>query len=85
MDTATQIIALLSSLPALAPYAAYLVATCAVLATVLPPPKLPASGWYPVVYGLVNHLALNVGRATNVGAPPAPHGAGSAGGMTGAA
>jgi hypothetical protein len=65
------IIPFLSSLPGWAPYVAVVVAVCAALATVLPPPKLPASGWYPVLYGLINHLALNVGRATNVGAPHA--------------
>jgi hypothetical protein len=62
---------LLSTIPGWAPYVAVVVATCSLASTVMPPPRLPASGWYPVVYGLVNHLALNVGRATNAGAPHA--------------
>jgi hypothetical protein len=65
------IIQFLSTLPGWAPWVTGVVAVCAAIATLLPPPKLPASGWYPVLYGLVNHLALNVGRATNAGAPNA--------------
>jgi len=65
---------LLSTLPGWASWAPWLtglVAVSAALSTVLPPPKLPAAGWYPLFYGVVNHLAFNVGHATNVKSPHA--------------
>lgn len=61
-------------IPALAPYVSYIAAVVGVAAFVapyLPPPALPASGFYPVVYGLVNWLARNVGHAANATAPTA--------------
>lgn len=51
------------------PYVAALVAVAAAVAPFLPPPKLPASGFYPVIYGLVNWLALNLGHAKNATSP----------------
>ncbi len=53
--------------PAL-PWLAVLVAVCAALAAGLPRPNAP--GWYAVVYGVVNAIACNFGRARN--APPRP-------------
>lgn len=59
----------------LLPYLAAAVAIAAALATVLPPPAVPARGWYSAVYHMVNWLALNVGRARNA-ADPTRKGAG---------
>ena len=60
----------LSAIPGIGPflpYAAFLVAIAAPLATQLPAPH-PAAGWvYVVVYRIVNVLALNVGHAKNEG------------------
>ncbi len=53
----------------LLPYTALAVAIAAAVATVLPPPAVPNRGVYPLVYHLVNWLALNVGRARNQTTP----------------
>ena len=59
------ILDLLATIPAIAPWAATIVALCALVSTVLPPPRAP-EGWYPVFHKIVNRLALNVGRARNL-------------------
>ena len=51
------------------PYATALVAVAAAMSTALPPPKQPVSGWYPVVYGVINWIGLNFGHAKNATAP----------------
>jgi len=60
----------LSAIPGIGPflpYAAFLVAVAAPLATQLPPPQ-PAAGWvYVALYRIVNVFALNVGHAKNEG------------------
>lgn len=68
MDIAT----LLNLIPGAAPYIAGAVAIASALGTLLPPPKLPASGWYPLLYGLVNFIALNLGQARNANSPGVP-------------
>ena len=50
-------------------YAAALCGVCAAIATVLPAPAVPASGFYPIVYHVVNILGANVGHAKNASAP----------------
>ena len=63
---------LLAAIPGagwLIPYATLAIAVAAVIATALPPPAMPAQGWYPVLYHAINWLALNVGRARNRDAP----------------
>lgn len=61
---------LLSALPAhWLPYIAAAVAAASALATLLPAPKLPASGWYPILYHAVNWIALNIRHAKNKGMP----------------
>ena len=65
----------LTSIPAIGPALPYLmalIAACAGLAPFLPPPKLPASGGYPIFYGVVNFVAINLGHAKNATAPSAP-------------
>lgn len=62
--------AILAHIPAhWLPYVAAAVALASALATLLPAPRLPASGFYPVFYHVVNWVALNVGKAKNKGAP----------------
>lgn len=51
------------------PYIAAAVAVASALATLLPAPRLPASGLYPVFYAAVNWVALNVRHAKNKDAP----------------
>lgn len=49
------------------------VAFASALAAALPPPAMPASGVYPIVYALVNFVAVNFGHAKNASAPgPTP-------------
>lgn len=67
--------AIVAAVPALAPYATYLcivIAVNAVIAPYLKPPAMPAHGWYPVVYALVNWVARNVRNARNANAPVPP-------------
>jgi len=47
------------------PYLTALVALAAAIAPFVPPPSVPASGFYPIVYGAINFLAFNVGHARN--------------------
>jgi len=64
---------ILSLVPAqYAVYAAAVCGVCAAVATVLPPPTLPASGAYPVFYHIINFFAANVGKAKNANAPVIP-------------
>lgn len=66
---------LLTAIPGVGPFLPYIlvaVALCATLATTLPPPKVPASGFYPILYAVVNWIALNAGHAKNAGAQPSP-------------
>ena len=63
----------LAQIPGIGPFLPYLLLAATVssaLATVLPPP--PPGTFYAQVYGLVNWLALNVGKAKNASAPDAP-------------
>jgi hypothetical protein len=62
MDLMNAVSALPGIGPAL-PYIAFGVAVCAALATRLKPPAAP--GWYSILYGLVNFVALNFGHAKN--------------------
>ena len=65
----------LTAIPALAPYAGYISAAigiAAIVARFLPPPAMPASGFYPIVYGVMNMLAMNAGHARNATDPTAP-------------
>jgi len=66
MDLMNAVSALPGVGPAL-PYIAFGVAVCAALATTLKPPAAP--GWYSILYGLVNFVALNFGHAKNATAP----------------
>jgi hypothetical protein len=50
-------------------YVTAAIGVAAIAATLLPPPKKPASGWYPAFYQVVNLLAANVGHAKNSTAP----------------
>ena len=45
--------------------AAVFVAVCAALATTLKAPGENASLWWRVLYGLINMIGMNVGRARN--------------------
>ena len=61
-------LALLAAVPGVGPYLPYVplvVAAASVIATVLPAPAAGATGAYPIIYGLTNLLAANVGRARN--------------------
>jgi hypothetical protein len=74
MDVNTITGSIVRLIPALAPYAGYgltAIGVAAATAPYLPPPALPASGWYPLVYDVVNWLGRNVGHATNVTSPKA--------------
>lgn len=63
---------LLASAFDLAPTLASVVGFAAVLARFLPPPAVPASGVYPIVYAVVNAVAMNGGQARNANAPRPP-------------
>lgn len=72
MDPTTAITGVLTMVPALAPYAVYASAVVGVFAAIapyLPPPAMPATGFYPFVYGVVNWLGRNVKHAANATAP----------------
>jgi hypothetical protein len=63
---------LITKIPGVGPYIPDItlaVTIFGLIATRLPPPKLPASGPYAVAYGIVNWIALNFGKAKNAGAP----------------
>ena len=45
--------------------AAIFVAVCSALATVLPAPQDGANVFWRVLYGLINLVGMNVGKATN--------------------
>lgn len=65
----TDLLATVPGLAGLLPYVTGLVAICAAVATMLPAPKAPASGWYPLVYHAINWAALNLGKARNAADP----------------
>jgi hypothetical protein len=74
MDVNTLAGTVVGLIPALAPYVGYgltAIGVAAATAPYLPPPALPASGWYPLIYGVVNWLGRNVGHATNAASPQA--------------
>lgn len=61
-------LSIITSLPQLAPYAAYIAAVLgvsAIIAKFLPPPAANATGFYPAIYALINFLGQNSGHATN--------------------
>ena len=41
------------------------IAVCAAMATVLPPPKDDGPLWYTVLHAVVNAVGLNLGHASN--------------------
>jgi hypothetical protein len=51
------------------PYVTAAVALCAAVAVALPRPGAGATGVYPVIYAVVNFIALNFGQARNAGMP----------------
>jgi hypothetical protein len=51
------------------PYVTAVIALCAGLAVVLPRPGTAATGLYPVLYAVVNFIALNFGQAKNSNGP----------------
>jgi len=52
-------------------YVSAAIGIASIVASLLPPPKQPASGWYPAVYQVVNLIAVNLGHAKNATAPAA--------------
>ena len=66
-------LAVIPGVAALLPYITAAIAICAIVATVLPHPAAGATGLYPVIYAVVNFIALNFGKARNTDAPaPTP-------------
>jgi hypothetical protein len=62
------LISILGAIPGAAhvlPYVTTIIALCAALAVALPRPGAGATGLYPVLYAMVNFIALNFGRARN--------------------
>ena len=66
MDLTPVINAVLAQLPhnALA-WITATIAIASVIASRLPAPALGATGWYPILYGMLNLVAVNVGHARN--------------------
>ncbi len=65
-----EIMSTLAAIPggsSLLPYVAGGIALCAAISVALPPPSTGATGVYPMIYAVVNFVALNFGHARNAG------------------